>query len=132
MCASAQERRKMRTQSNQLPSARVVLDTIGGKTTATLWNGIYTEAKVSEDTERENQRTAEYEYILYQINVEMRPNLAEDIEAKFGDWYAAAAELEQRQKTKNEMEEIEREMAHNMLNTLLDYDFRLMMLEELY
>lgn len=73
----------------------------------------------------------EYEYTLYQIDVQMRPGLKEAIEADFGRWYAAAEYRENREKAEKEAQEIEREMGENILNTLLDYDFRLMMLEEM-
>lgn len=122
----------MKTTSNQLPISRVVLDTIGGKTTATLWDGTFTEHEAPADPEGGNQSAAvEYEYTLYQIAVQMRPGLAEAIEANFDDWYAAAAEREMAEKKAKEAEKIEREMSSNVLSTLLDYDFRLMMLEEM-
>lgn len=120
----------MKTTNNQLPANRVVLDTIGGKTTATLWDGTYTEHKTNADPEYGNQSAVEYEYTLYQITVQMRPGLKEAIESNFDCWYAMAAEQETTENKAKEAEKIEREMNGNILSTLLDYDFRLMMLEE--
>lgn len=122
----------MKARNTALPASRVVLDTIGGKTTATLWDGTFTELEAPADPEGGNQSAeVEYEYTLYQITVQMRPGLAEAIEANFDDWYAAAAEQENQKHKEKEAKEIEREMARNILSTLLDYDFRLMILEEL-
>lgn len=122
----------MKARNTALPASRVVLDTIGGKTTATLWDGTFTEHEAPADPESGNQSAAvEYEYTLHQIAVQMRPGLAEAIEANFDDWYAAAAERESREIAEKEAKDIEREMSGNILGTLLDYDFRLMMLEEL-
>lgn len=122
----------MEARNTALPASRVVLDTIGGKTTATLWDGTFTELEAPAGPEGGNQSAeVEYEYTLYQITVQMRPGLAEAIEANFDDWYAAAAERERKQTAEQEMETIEQEMSRNIIDTLLDYDFRLMMLEEL-
>lgn len=122
----------MKARNTALPASRVVLDTIGGKTTATLWDGTFTEHEAPADPESESQSAAvEYEYTLYQIAVQMRPGLAEAIETHFDDWYAAAAEREAAERNAANAKEMEREISSHLVDTLLDMDFRLMMVEEL-
>lgn len=72
----------MKTRSTDLPVSRVMIDVVGDKTTVILWDGTYT------------QTDEEYEFELYQIDVPMRPGLAEAVERSFDVWYAAAAEKE--------------------------------------
>ncbi len=121
----------MKARNTALPASRVVLDTIGDRTTAILWDGTFTEHESPADPEVGEQNAVEYEYTLYQLTVRPRPGLVEQIEANFDDWYAAAAEQEKKEMDAKEAEQIEREMTGNMLNMLLDYDFRLMILEEI-
>lgn len=120
----------MKVKSNTLPASRVVLDTVGNKTTATLWDGSYTESEIQADQEIESVGATEYEYDLYQIAVQARPGLRESIEVRFGAWYTAAKNEEKAKKASDEAEKIEREMYANVLKMLLDHDFRLLMLEK--
>lgn len=120
----------MKVKSNTLPASRVVLDTVGNKTTATLWDGSYTESEIPADQEIESVGATEYEYDLYQIAAQARPGLRESIEARFDAWYAAAKNEEKAKEASDEAEKIEREMYANVLKMLLDHDFRLLLLEK--
>lgn len=121
----------MKVRNTALPASRVAIDTIGEKTTVSLWDGTYTVHAAAVDPEMGEQSTVEYEYSLYQMPVRLRPGMAESIEANFGDWYAAAAERETAEANARSAAVMEREISGHLMDTLLDYDFRLMMLEEL-
>lgn len=75
----------MKTRNTALPSARVVVDTRGEKTTVALWNGAFMET-VNQDG------VTEYEYDVLHTETRLRPNLAELIEANFDVWYETVKE----------------------------------------
>ncbi len=116
----------MKVKSDALPRSRVEVDTIGGKTTVTLWDGEYTEHEVEEES---GART-EYEFALYQIQVPDRPGLAEAVEGNFEKWLTAAKAVEAAARTAKDAEEAATDFADNLAGTVLGLDFRLMMLEE--
>ena len=64
------------------------------------------------------------------VETTFRPTLAEDIEREFEVWWNAGAERERLARLAEEERAAEKEIAASLVDTLLDYDFRLMMLEE--
>ncbi len=116
----------MKVKSDALPRSRVEVDTIGGKTTVTLWDGEYTEHEVEEES---GART-EYEFALYQIQVPERPGLASAVEANFEVWLAAAKRREEDEQTIREVQEMEKELLETMPEKLLELDFDVMMMKE--
>ena len=117
----------MKVRNTQLPAGNVQVSTKGSKTTAELWDGTYTES--TEQSESGEQTL--YEYHLYLIDAQPRAGLKAAIEADFGVWYAAAQEHERVSNMAKEEKQAVKEISDNLVDTLLDYDFRLMMLEEL-
>ncbi len=121
----------MKATSSNLPASRVVVDTAGGKTTVSLWDGSYETYRRTNDPDMPETGGTEYEYDLYLMEVTPRPGLAEAVDAQFDLWYSAAKKAEEDRENAAMMREMEKSITANMAETLLDYDFRLMMLEEL-
>ncbi len=118
----------MKARSDVLPQSRVAVDTIGGKTTVTMWDGEYTEHEVDGGDESGNR--VEYEFELYQIQVPDRPGLAEAVKGNFEKWLAAAKQHEEDEKMANAAIKAANELNEALPDILLDLDFRLMMKEE--
>lgn len=116
----------MRVRNSALPLSRVEIDTKGDKTVVTLWDGNYTE----ETDTGEGGLAPAYSYEIYQLEVKPRSTLAEDIERDFSTWWAAGAERERSTRNAEEARRETAEIADALAETLLDLDFRLMMLEE--
>lgn len=114
----------MRAKNTALPSSPVDIYVAGGKATLTLWDGTYT---VTTGAEGETI----YEYDIYQLTVPSRPGLVESVGAAFEEWYAAAQAAEAAADIERETKQYEKSLACSIPDVLLDYDFRLMMLEEL-
>ena len=118
----------MRVRNSALPLSRVEIDTKGGKTVVTLWDGNYTEEEASDGGEGGAQPVFNYE--IYQIETPFRSTLKEDIEASFEAWWKAGADRERAARIAEEERRETEEITASLIETLLDYDFRLMMLEE--
>ncbi len=116
----------MKARSDVLPLSRVEVDTIGGKTVVTLWDGTYT----SEVVVDENGFETMYVFELYQLEAQDRPGLAEAVEANFEKWLAAAKQHEEDEKMANAAIKAANELDEALPDILLDLDFRLMMKEE--
>lgn len=80
----------MNTKNTTLPLSTVEVDTRGGKSTVTLWDGTHKEA-VNQDGK------VEYEFSIYQIQVLPRANLAQAVQDSFSVWLEAAKAEEQKQ-----------------------------------
>lgn len=119
----------MRVTNSALPLSRVEIDTKSGKTVVTLWDGNYTE-ETEAATGEEGAAQPVFAYEIYQIETTFRSTLAEDIEREFEVWWNAGAERECLARLAEEERAAEKEIAASLVDTLLDYDFRLMMLEE--
>ncbi len=117
----------MIVKSDVLPQSRAEVDTIGGKTTVTLWDGKYVEHEV--DGGDESEKRIEYEFELYQIQVPERPGLAAAVEENFETWLAAAKQQEQDEKMVKAAMDAEKEFEEALPDILLDIDFRLTMKE---
>lgn len=124
----------MKIKNATLPLDKVVLSTLDGRTTVTLWNGEYEEDLVPQnavmDTGETDECVIEYTYDIYQIMTTPRPTLKKDIEKSFDTWYTAAKKKEENALLCAELAKFEQEILGNLEATLLDYDYRLMMLEE--
>lgn len=119
----------MKVENTALPLSQIMIDTISDITTVTLWDGTYTETtrKNIFDTDAEQK---EYKYEIYQVQVTNRQGLRESVENNFDVWYQAAKTKENDEIIKKETLELEHELEQNLVDMLLDYDFRLMMIEE--
>ena len=67
----------------------------------------------------------------YELPMRRRRGLDEDVTANFDRWLELAKQADAKAATKREEAQLKREIDANLAETLLDYDFRLMMLEEL-
>ena len=122
----------MRVRSSEIPAAKVVVDTIGDKTTISLWNGEYDtiEAEqVGNEVEGDEQRESTYEYDLYLIDAVLRPNLKESVLEKFDVWYEAAKKKEMREQSEKMLKDAESTLTGSLAQTLLDLDCRIAILE---
>ncbi len=118
----------MITTSTALPQSRVMIDTIGDKTTVTLWDGTYT-SEIVDGGEGIGLQT-EYTYALYQLGTPIRPDLAKAVERNFDKWYASAKQHEQEEKNQKEAEKMTAEIEKATPQMLLDLDFEIMMMKE--
>lgn len=114
----------MKAMSTTLPSSHTEICVTEDKSTLTLWDGTYTES-----TDGDGETV--YEYDIYQLTVPSRPGLAEAAAESFELWYAAAQAAEAAAEIEREKKQYEKVLASSIPDLLLDYDFRLMMLEEL-
>lgn len=121
----------MLVRSSELPKAKVVVDTVGDKTTVTLWDGQYSTVEdVQETSELGAPAESVYEYTIYLIDAVLRPTLQQSVEDNFDVWYAAAKSKEAAVQNLEVEQEIQRLFNDNLAETLLDLDFRVAMLEE--
>lgn len=67
----------------------------------------------------------------YSLQIQWRRGLDEDIGKNFDTWLEKAKALEAAKEAAKEQKRYERELEAGLAELLLDYDFRLMMLEEL-
>ena len=67
----------------------------------------------------------------YELPMCRRRGLNEDVTANFDKWVGLAKAEEAKAAAKREEAQLKREIDANLAERLLDYDFRLMMLEEL-
>lgn len=120
----------MRVRSSEIPAAKVVVDTIGDKTTISLWNGEY-DIIETEQTGIEGGERSEptYEYDLYLIDAVLRPNLKESVLEKFDVWYEAAKKKELREYNEKMLKDAESTLTGSLAQTLLDLDCRIAILE---
>lgn len=72
-----------------------------------------------------------YQYDMYRTETINRPGLAEYISENLDAWVTAAKAAEEEKHRTEEALAVEREINRELAGILLDYDFRLMMLEEL-
>lgn len=114
----------MKARNTALPSSQVEICVAGAKSTLTLWDGTYTESTGSEGE-------TVFEYDIYQLTVPTRAGLVEAVTASFEAWYAAAQAAETKATNERERKQYEKALTGSIPDVLLDYDFRLMMLEEL-
>lgn len=123
----------MKVKNTQLPLERVSIDKKGNNVTVELWDGTYIETKEENNMgDLENvQKQTMYEYNIYLIDTKFRENLKESIEKDFNIWYIAAKQQEKAKVSQEIEKENMKEISDNLIDTLLDYDFRIMMLEEL-
>lgn len=119
----------MKAKSNALPLSRVSVEDRGDMAVVSLWDGTYTEAEKEGTVEGETEK--EYEYEVYLMEVRNREGLAEAVEQSFEAWYEAAKAAEGAAEREREAAQAAAEFAGTLPETVLDLDFRLMMLEEL-
>lgn len=67
----------------------------------------------------------------YELPMHRRRGLDEDVTANFGRWLELAKAEDAKAAAKREEAQLKREIDASLAEMLLDYDFRLMMLEEL-
>ena len=67
----------------------------------------------------------------YELPMHRRRGLDEDVTANFDKWVGLAKAEEAKAAAKREEAQLKREIDANLAELLLDYDFRLMMLEKL-
>ena len=67
----------------------------------------------------------------YELPMHRRRGLDEDVTANFDKWVGLAKAEEAKAAAKREEAQLKREIDANLAELLLDYDFRLMLLEEL-
>lgn len=67
----------------------------------------------------------------YELPIHRRRGLDEDVTANFGRWLELAKQADAKKAAKAEAAKLKQELDIKIAEILLDYDFRLMMLEEL-